>query len=150
MDIEKLIEQFKQFEFVAYNYNINGEVLGMDCTEFECIMADAATALSTLQDENEKLRETVDKYATAARVIALHLKPFCDESLPYDEMIADAARKASDELERVTAERDAAVSDLETIMAYNSDTCQFCKNGQCYVRGGTKSCLPKWHGQKEE
>ena len=56
MDIEKLIEQFKQLEFVAYNYNINGEVLGMDCTEFECIMAETATALSTLQAENEKLR----------------------------------------------------------------------------------------------
>ena len=54
------------------------------------------------------------------------------------------------ELEQVKWERDAAVSDLETIMAYNSDTCQFCKNGQCYVRGGTKSCLPKWRGQKEE
>ena len=71
-------------------------------------MKDAATALSTLQAENEKLRETVDKYATAARVIALHLKPFCDESLPYDEMIADAARKASDELEQVKNERDSA------------------------------------------
>lgn len=50
------------------------------------------------------------------------------------------------ELERVTAERDAAVSDLENIMAYNSDTCQLCKNKQCYVRGGTKPCLPKWRG----
>ena len=61
MDIEKLIEQFKQFEFVAYNYNINGEVLGMDCTEFECIMADAATALSTLQAENEKLGSELEE-----------------------------------------------------------------------------------------
>ena len=61
MDVEKLIEQFKQFEFVAYNYNINGEVLGMDCTEFECIMADAATALSTLQAENKKLRAELGK-----------------------------------------------------------------------------------------
>lgn len=61
MDIEKLIEQFKQFEFVAYNYNINGEVLGMDCTDFECIMADAATALSTLQAENEKLRAELEQ-----------------------------------------------------------------------------------------
>lgn len=60
------------------------------------------------------------------------------------------SNKLRAELERVKAERDAAVSDLETIMAYNSDTCQFCKNGQCYVRGGTKSCLPKWRGQKEE
>lgn len=47
---------------------------------------------------------------------------------------------------------DAAVSDMETIMAYgggNLDTCQYCKNGQCYARGGTKLCLPKWRGQKE-
>ena len=60
MDSEKLIEQFKQFEFVAYNYNINGEVLGMDCTEFECIMADAATALEQLQAENDRLRRERD------------------------------------------------------------------------------------------
>lgn len=58
------------------------------------------------------------------------------------------------ELEQVKQESDAAVSDMETIMAYgggNLDTCQYCKNGQCYVRGGTKLCLPKWRGpQKEE
>ena len=75
---------------------------------------DAATALSTLQAENEKLRE---------------------------------------ELEQVKREKDAAASDLESVMAYrgdNLDTCQFCKNGQCHVRGGTKQCLPQWRGQKEE
>ena len=55
-----------------------------------------------------------------------------------------------EELARVTAERDAAVSDLENIMAYNSDTCQSCKNNQCYVRGGTKPCLPKWRGPQKE
>ena len=64
MDYDKLIEDFKQLEFVAYNYNINGEVFGMDCTDFENIMADAATALSTLQAENEKLK------ADLARVTA--------------------------------------------------------------------------------
>ena len=99
MDIEKLIEQLS-----ARGLG-NGTSLGYHSG----LLDEAATALSTLQDENEKLRETVDKYATAARVIALHLKPFCDESLPYDEMIADAARKASDELEQVKRERDAAV-----------------------------------------
>ena len=71
--------------------------------------------LDDLGAENKKLRETVDKYATAARVIALHLKPFCDESLPYDEMIADAARKASDELEQVKRERDAALCRLDVV-----------------------------------
>lgn len=47
----------------------------------------------------------------------------------------------------------AAVSDLETVMAYgagNLDTCKFCKNAQCYARGGTKPCLPKWRGPEEE
>ena len=89
MDIEKLRKDLLE------NSDPDGP-----CIEDDLMQA-AATALSTLQAENEKLRETVDKYATAARVIALHLKPFCDESLPYDEMIADAARKASDELEQV-------------------------------------------------
>lgn len=108
MDIEKLIEQLS-----ARGLG-NGTSLGYHSG----LLDEAATALSTLQAENEKLRETVDKYATAARVIALHLKPFCDESLPYDEMIADAARKASDELERVTAERDAVVEAVKNMAEY--------------------------------
>ena len=96
MGIETLIKRLNQYSqsLIAYK-------LGAD---FADTCMEAATALSTLQAENEKLREAVDKYATAARSIALHLKPFCDESLPYDEMIADAARKASDELEQVKRE----------------------------------------------
>lgn len=53
------------------------------------------------------------------------------------------------ENDRLRRERDAAVGNLETIMAYgggNLDTCQFCKNSQCYARGGTKLCLPEWRG----
>lgn len=64
---------------------------------------------------------------------------------------ADALEKLQAELEQVKRERDAAVSDMETIMAYgggNLDTCQYCKNGKCYARGGTKLCLPEWRGQK--
>ncbi len=97
MDIEKLIEDLH----VACAGNRHN------------IMGVAATALSTLQAENEKLRA---------------------------------------DLEQAKAEHDAAISDLETIMAYgggNLDTCQYCKNGQCYARGGTKLCLPQWRGQKE-
>lgn len=104
MDIEKLIEQLN-----ARGLS-NGSSLGYHCGLFD----EAATALSALQAENEKLRA---------------------------------------ELEQVKRERDAAVSDMETIMAYgggNLDTCQYCKNGQCYVRGGTKLCLPKWRGPQKE
>lgn len=55
-------------------------------------------------------------------------------------------------LEKAERERDAAISDLETIMAHGGklNTCQFCGSAQCYERGGTKPCLPKWRGQKEE
>ena len=56
------------------------------------------------------------------------------------------------DLARMTAERDAAVEDLEEIMfkgGHNIDTCHFCINGQCYGRGGTQVCEPKWRGIKE-
>lgn len=105
MDIDKLIEQLRWW---ADN---------CDRTNYGCqarpFLLDAATALSTLKGENEKLRA---------------------------------------DLEQAKAEHDAAISDLETIMAYgggNLDTCQYCKNGQCYARGGTKLCLPQWRGHKE-
>ena len=82
---------------------------------------------------------------------AVLLKKFVDAQPTIDPETMPIVRQLREELARVTAERDAAVSDLENIMAYNSDTCQSCKNNQCYVRGGTKPCLPKWRGpQKEE
>ena len=64
MDIEKLIEQLKNLEACAYGYHINGEVLGMDCSDFEQIMIDAADEISkipTLQIENEKLRAELEQ-----------------------------------------------------------------------------------------
>ena len=101
MDIEKLIEQLN-----ARGLS-NGSSLGYHCGLYD----EAATALSTLQAENEKLRA---------------------------------------ELEQVKRDRDAARSDIETALAYGMKDCELCKNSQCYVRGGTKPCLPKWRGQKEE
>lgn len=64
MDIEKLIEQLKNLEACAYGYHINGEVLGMDCSDFEQVMVDAADEISkvpTLQAENEKLRAELEQ-----------------------------------------------------------------------------------------
>lgn len=120
MDIEQPIERL--------NMHLQSYASYSD-SELAHTLEDAATALSTLQTENEKLRETVDKYATAARVIALHLKPFCDESLPYDEMIADAARKASDELEQVKAERGALIEDfVDYVTGGVPNPAIFCKN----------------------
>ena len=54
MDIENLIERLKAKDFER----------DYDCTPFECsvfsLLDDAATALSALQDENEKLRAELD------------------------------------------------------------------------------------------
>ena len=64
MDIEKLIEQLKNLEACAYGYHINGEVLGMDCSDFEQLMVDAAeeiSRISTLRAENETLRAELEQ-----------------------------------------------------------------------------------------
>lgn len=56
-------------------------------------------------------------------------------------------------LEQAKRELEAATADLEEIMfkgGHNIDTCHFCTNSQCYGRGGTQTCNPKWRGQKED
>ena len=68
--------------------------------------------------------------------------------LEYQETIVPGYRKLA---EKAMEERDAAVSDIETVMAYggaNVDTCQFCKNGQCYARGGTNCAFQNGEGQR--
>ena len=78
MDIEKLIERLKAKDFER----------DFDCTPFECgvfgLIDDAATALSTLQAENEKLRGELEK-AKAERDAAVECLrnkcPFCRKYL---------------------------------------------------------------------
>ena len=175
MDVEKQIETLRQHGVSCVR------AYGRYCS----ICDEAATALSTLQAENESLKEKlydgegvnlVDYWMQQAKIeenghrncqaeneklraeVESLKKEHCAGcSIPAvkAEQIRDLtdAPKLRAELEQVKAERDAAVSDLETIMAYgggNLDTCQYCKNGQCYARGGTKLCLPKWRGIKED
>lgn len=73
-----------------------------------------------------------------------------DAVKPIDPETIPIVRQLRAELARVTAERDAAVSDIETAMAYPNDNCRFCKNANCQSRNGTKPCLPKWRGPKKE
>ena len=125
MDIEKLIEDLcgllKQYgdkipygELVGapWPYSKAGDLVWPDPEPY--FIEQAATAISTLQAENEKLQA---------------------------------------ELEQVKRELEAATADLEVIMfkgGHNIDTCHFCTNSQCYGRGGTQTCNPKWRGQKED
>ena len=124
MDYDKLIERLK---------NAAGGPEGIRMAQ------DAATAIETLRAENKKLRAGKNKaIESLSKIVKLAHEQ-------RDAVIADLAR--------VTAERDAAVEDLEEIMfkgGHNIDTCHFCTNGQCYGRGGTQCCEPKWRGIKED
>ena len=133
MDIEKLIEQ------------LNGYFEGKDLKRF--VALDAATALSTLQEENEKLRAELENYR----------KGHCSEGGCAAEKDRDAVLA---ELEQVKQERDAAVGDMEALMWYSGEGCQICANAvkvhkRPYVRldcklGSGIDCKPKWRGKKED
>lgn len=75
----------------------------------------------------------------------------CQKSVKQDA--ADAITALLAKLEQVKWERDAAKKDLETIMfvgGQNTDTCEYCRNAQCYGRNGTQLCNPEWRGPEEE
>ena len=78
MDSEKLIETLKDLEACAYGYHINGEVLGMDCSDFEQVMVDAAeeiSEISTLQAENERLRAELERMKEIMRYNGIMVIP---------------------------------------------------------------------------
>ena len=137
MDIEKLIEQLNGY--------FEGEKLRRGAA------LDAATALSTLQEENEKLRAELENYR----------KGHCSEGGCAAEKDRDAVLA---ELEQVKRERDAAVSDLTFVVnqyrleTTGIDLCGLCEydlppvgeNGQTAECPGfyVDDCF-KWRGPEE-
>ena len=104
------------------------------------IMGYAALAIETLHAENEELRGKVED----ARL----------------EGYAKGLGEISADLARVTAERDAAVADMEALMWFSGEGCRICAHAievhrKPYVRldcdreKGT-DCSPKWSGIKED
>lgn len=80
---------------------------GENTYTYDTLLTSSLSAIETLQRQLAEKQKIIDAYAVSARTIALYLKDFCDESLPYADMIADAARKVDAKLADVTAERDA-------------------------------------------
>ena len=141
MEIEKLIKHMRE---EAQDYR-DGRTLGRAFADAEDVLDEAATALERLQAENDRLQAELEKEEAARKKQADILYELRGQK--YEQTTAiDQLRAENDRFRR---ERDAAVGDLEIIMAYgggNLDTCQFCKNSQCYARGGTNLCLPEWRG----
>ena len=104
MDIEKLIEQ------LSARGLSNGSSLGYHSGLFD----DAATALSTLQAENEKLRNEVERQRRSA-----------DDRKHLYENAERAYMKVVAELERVTAERDAVIKELNGVSSLVDDLAEF-------------------------
>ena len=106
MDIEKLIEQYMQ---AADKWEKRHPVTDTFDLRVQDALRDAATALSTLQAENEKLRA---------------------------------------ELEKVKAERGAAIKDLNEFLSMDElcpIQCEWCKWNGTHCYGKT----PEWRGIKE-
>lgn len=123
MDIEKLIERLR-------NNNIENNC--HDCA-LGYYAFEAATALSTLQAEKEKLMVRNTKLEDTIR----------SQRNGLQELRA--------ELEQVTRERDAAIGDIYSGNANDCDTCLHgCDyNNDCPIETGGE-CKYKWRGLQRE
>ena len=107
MDIEKLIEQLRTESLYADKASL----------EIMDLCMDAATALSTLQAENEKLRNEVERQRRSA-----------DDRKHLYENAERAYMKVVAELEQVKRERDAAVSWAQKFTESIDRPCVACKH----------------------
>ena len=156
MDIEKLIRRLRN-DADAYR---NGETLGRAFADQGDVLDNAATALSTLQAENERLRKELEYEREHAN--AYHeecgqweaenekLRAELEQKEKYYEQMVDAlAATEIAELEQVKRERDAAVKDLNEFLAMDElcpIQCEWCKWKDTFCDGKT----PEWRGVQNE
>ena len=152
MGIEKLIEQLNDFN--ANHISVlcgSGQcACGYLCDKDDCIVVRAATALSTLQAENEKLRGYINDLETQ------HRTEMCENGYDCVEL-----GKLRAELEQVKEERDEAVQCIRGIAKSGRVwMCPYCVHAKD-TTGGIAECeldvgacmMPyskfEWHGQKK-
>ena len=125
MDIEKLIEQ------------LNGYFEGKDLKRF--VALDAATALSTLQEENEKLRAELENYR----------KGHCSEGGCAAEKDRDAVLAELEQVKRALAMMwfSCVNSDKEMPHSYETEALEEAER----ILGPWAECMPKYlkRGPKE-
>ena len=163
MDCDKLIEQLNEWNEQHLSVVCGSKHFACDylCENEDCIVVRAATALSTLQAENEKLRNEVERQRRSA-----------DDRKHLYENAERAYMKVVAELEQVKRERDAAIADIAAILAeveeirrgYGvdnadadnafADLCRnYCaKNGNaCYKEAEDYRCKNfMWRGMRED
>lgn len=119
MDIEKLIERLNRY--------FEGKDLKRG------VALDAATALSALQAENEKLREMYQKEKAVCHAVQAEL---------------EQVKRC---IEIVENQRDSAIKELENYMVQDvldgNEPCAICAKASDTP---CEYCNPKWRGQKED
>ena len=154
MDIEKLIERIRWW---AEN---------CDRTNYGCharpFLLDAATALSTLQAENAKLRDSRDRWEKCAKLFSAGI----DQRDKEEEKIRAENEKLRAELENyrkghcseggcaAEKDRDAALEELEQVKAERDELERFLGELEGAVYTGQyfrlRPMIEKWRGQKED
>ena len=152
MDYDKLIEQLNAWNEQHLSVVCGGKHFACDylCENEDCIVVRAATALSTLQAENEKLRAELENYRKGHCA-----EGGCAAEKDRDLIIAEN-EKLRAELEQVKRERDAAIERVKRALAMmwfvyvNSDK-EFPHNYETEaleeaerILGPWAECMPKY------
>lgn len=148
MDVEKLIRRLRN-DADAYR---NGETLGRAFADQEDVLDNAATALSTLQAENEKLRAELEYEKE-------HANAYYEECGQWEAENTQLKEK----LEALKQDRDAIEQDFRAFAKqwWEQDSgfpccwCKFEKSGGCEwkVKHPGEICAGRafeWFGQKED
>lgn len=85
MDYKAQSEALKNLETIAYGYNINGEVFGMDCSDFEQIMVDAADSITDLLSRAEVAEARAEKAEMERDALLKEFAGECGVCLHYEE-----------------------------------------------------------------
>ena len=126
MDIEKLIEQYRQ---AADKWEKRHPVTDTFDLRVQDALRDAATALSALQAENKRLNKIVCSIPTtpdSGRTVSQYDKEM--SMCAYLDDLEAENEKLRDELEQVIAERDAAVSWAQKFTESIDMPCVACKH----------------------
>lgn len=153
MDIEKLIKRLKCPKIQSCP--MNGEDISCKACQMS-IEQEVITAFSTLQAENEKLRDELEQVREKNAGLALALLTECasnPDCLGSDEwrVIKAELEQLKQCIEIVEHQRNEAIKELENYMVQDvldgNEPCGICAKASDIP---CEYCNPKWRGPKED
>ena len=144
MDIEKLIEQLNDWNenHIAVLCGSGQCACGYLCDKDDCIVVRATTALSTLQAENEKLRNSRDRWRKCAEEFSAGVNQRDNET--------EKLQAENEKLKRALAEMWFAYvnKDGEIPHTYEEEAVELAQE----ILGPWGECMPKYlrRGSKKE